>query len=193
MSDPALKEGLVPGRSCGTCTVCCYALPIDTPELNKLPGVVCRNCTGRGCAIYDARPTVCQGFYCGWRMLPQLDEEWRPDRSGVLVTPQNENIPAEFELREGIEFLIIGGEDAIRRPGFVETICTFVRRRVATFVAIPGPEGYFPARVILNTDQMVDAAAKGDRARALSLLLSLLEQAKDHEFQPAVLVHGPSR
>src|SRR5690349_15196843 len=108
-------ELLVEGRSCGTCTVCCYTLPIDTPEFQKMPGAVCKNCAGRGCGIYETRPNPCRGFYCGWWMIPQLDDEWRPDRSGILITPQFDEIPAEFELREGIEFLLVGGEPAVRR------------------------------------------------------------------------------
>jgi hypothetical protein len=192
MSGEGLEEGLVAGRACGTCTVCCYALPVDTPELQKLPGVVCGNCTGRGCRIYDSRPAPCRGFYCGWRLLPDLDEDWRPDRCGVLITPQTVDIPAEFELRDGIEIMILGGEDAVRRPGFVETVCLFVRKRVATFVSIPGPEGFFAAKVLVNKS-LREAAAKGDRAGAESLLLQLVDRAKDHEFRPAVLKHAPDR
>src|SRR5207247_10427408 len=119
-------------------------------ELQKLPGEVCKNCTGRGCRIYDNRPATCRGFYCGWWMLPQLDDEWRPDRCGVLITPQNEDIPERFRLREGIELMVLGGEDAARRPGFVETVLFFIRHEVATFIAVPGPVGYFATRVLLN-------------------------------------------
>jgi hypothetical protein len=192
MSATGFDDGLVAGRSCGTCTVCCYALPIDTPEFQKLPGVVCANCSGKGCQIYDFRPTPCRGFYCGWWLLPQLDEEWRPDRCGILITPQSEDIPAEFELRDGIEFMILGGEDAVRRPGFVEVLCLFVSRRVATFISIPGPDGFFAAKARAN-EVLREAVAKNDRARVLSLLLLLVDKAKDHDFKPGVLKHAPAR
>jgi hypothetical protein len=123
-------------------------------------------------------------------LLPQLDDEWRPDRSGILVTPETNDIPPEFELRDGIEFLIVGGEDAVRRPGFVEFVSLCVRRRVATFISVLAPEGFFAAKALVNT-QLGEAAAKNDRARVLSLLLALVAQAKDHRLHPAVLKHGP--
>ena len=183
------EAGLVPGRDCGTCTVCCYALPIDNEELQKPPGEVCRNCTGRGCRIYETRPKTCRGFYCGWWLLPQLDDDWRPDKSGVLVTPQNENVPERFVLREGIEFMVLAGEDAVRRPGFVETLLGFVRHEVATFIAIPGPVGYFATRFFVN-DVLKESAAGNDRDRCLRTVLGILDASKAHRFEKATLKHA---
>jgi hypothetical protein len=105
-------------------------------------------------------------LFCGWRLLPQLDDDWRPDRSGVLITPQNENVPERFALREGIEFMILADEDAVRRPGFVETILAFVRREVATFIAIQGRVGYFATRLLVN-EALKEHAARSDRAALL--------------------------
>jgi hypothetical protein len=185
------EAGFVPGRECGTCTVCCYALPIDNKELQKLPGEVCVNCTGRGCRIYETRPRTCREFHCGWWVLPQLGDDWRPDKSGVLITPQNENIPAHFVLREGIEFMVLAGEDAVRRLGFVETILTFVRREVATFIAIPGPTGYFATRVLVN-EALKGHAARRDLHGALAVLLPMLDASKTHRFERATLKHARS-
>jgi len=187
----AVETGFVPGRECGTCTVCCYALPIDNEELQKLPGEVCMNCTGRGCRIYETRPRTCREFYCGWWVLPQLGEDWRPDKSGVLITPQNENIPAHFVLREGIEFMVLAGEDAVRRLGFVETILAFVRSEVATFLALPGPEGYFATRVLVN-EALKGHAAGRDQRGALAVLLRMLDASKTHRFERASLKHARS-
>src|SRR5262249_42888068 len=178
------EAGLVPGRECGTCTVCCSALPIDSDELQKLPGEVCTNCTGHGCAIYNGRPRTCRGFYCGWRLLPQLDDDWRPDRSGVLIVPQNENVPDRFALREGIEFMILGGVDAVRRPGFVETLMSFVRNGIATFIAIPGPVGHFATRVFIN-EVLNSSAARSDGNGAVAMILRILEASKTHRFEKA--------
>src|ERR1700727_3622496 len=63
----------VPGRVCGDCTVCCTAMAIDKPEIQKEAGVTCRYCRG-GCTIYETRPPLCHDYYCGWRQLPILDE-----------------------------------------------------------------------------------------------------------------------
>src|SRR5262245_37176595 len=86
---------LVPNRECGECNVCCKALLIDEPTLQKPPGVLCANWKpARGCGIYDTRPAACRGFFCGWRMMPELGDELRPDRSGILVRMIREHIPS---------------------------------------------------------------------------------------------------
>jgi hypothetical protein len=72
-------------RACGPCTVCCVVLKIEAPELRKKAQTPCRHLTGRGCGIYAARPGVCQKFLCGWRLFAELEDDWRPDLSGVLV------------------------------------------------------------------------------------------------------------
>jgi len=89
MSDPIadLMFGPAQGdRPCGDCVACCIAPLIDTPELHKPEGQVCPNCTGGGCAIYDARPGVCRTFNCAWKRIPTMPIETRPDRLGVMFT-----------------------------------------------------------------------------------------------------------
>lgn len=189
MTSNEVQPNLVPGRECGHCTVCCYALPIDTGEMQKLSGAVCEHCTGRACAIYETRPSNCRGFYCAWRLLPQLDDDWRPDRSGILVTPQSENIPPAFALREGIEFMVLGGEAAIRRPGFAEFVATLVHRRVPVFLAIPGPVGMIAARVFAN-DLLQQSVARRDRAGVVDAMLGIFSSAQKATFAPDVFRHG---
>jgi uncharacterized protein len=66
------------GKVCGPCTLCCSALEIV--EFNKAPGVRCRDCaTSGGCAIYDARPSVCREFECLWLTERGLARNLRPD------------------------------------------------------------------------------------------------------------------
>lgn len=73
-------------RPCGDCVACCIAPLIDTPEFKKAEGEVCPNCTGGGCAIYDARPGVCRTFNCAWKRIPTMPLETRPDKLGVMFT-----------------------------------------------------------------------------------------------------------
>ncbi|MCP5382816.1 MAG: hypothetical protein H6912_10675 [Kordiimonadaceae bacterium] len=74
----------------------------------KLPNNTCSNLkTNGGCAIYQTRPTVCQNWFCAWRNLPELDENWRPDKSGVLVEFTEENFPPPFSGRVGFRFTIL--------------------------------------------------------------------------------------
>ena len=87
--------------------------------------------------------------------------------------------------------MILGGEDAVRRPGFLETLLFFIRRGVATFIAIPGPVGYFAARVFLN-DALYASAANNDRDAALATLLRMLVSSKQHRFERATLKHARS-
>jgi len=191
MAEASPRLHLVPNRECGTCTVCCYALPIDTKEMRKESGAVCEHCDGRSCRIYATRPENCRDFYCGWRLLPQLGDDWRPDMCGVLVSPQGENIPAHYELREGIEFMILGGEAAVTRPGFSEFVAMLVARRVPVFFAIPGPVGTVAARAFAN-DILAPVVAQRNGNAMISALLGMLDAAKTHRYLPDSFQHAPS-
>lgn len=182
--NPANAPRLVPGRSCGFCTVCCYATRIDDPELQKPVGVTCAHCTGRGCGIYETRPGTCRTFYCGWWIWPELDEDWRPDRSGVLILPKTDRIPQSFARREGCQFLVLGGEPAILRQGFVEACLRLVSGAIPFFLAVPGPPEFYGAAELMN-DALSEAASKKDRSLALAILLGTYRTLTEREFQPA--------
>jgi hypothetical protein len=80
----AVLVDLAPGRSCGTCTMCCKVYAIR--ELNKRAGHWCVHAErGRGCKIYEDRPDTCKSFYCMWRVDPTLGPEWKPERSHFVV------------------------------------------------------------------------------------------------------------
>ena len=82
--EPAEAAHVVPGRACGTCLMCCKTLTIK--ELEKPPGVWCRHVvTGKGCGIYESRPSVCRRFYCHWMLNPHLGPEWKPDRAKFVL------------------------------------------------------------------------------------------------------------
>ena len=80
---------LVPGRSCGECSLCCKLLRIDT--FNKPVGTWCTHCApGRGgCTIYESRPTECRDFYCGWLTWATLGPEWRPNKCKMFLRMEN--------------------------------------------------------------------------------------------------------
>ena len=74
----------VPGKSCGSCMMCCTALEIV--EFKKPPGRPCVNCVASGgCAIYAARPNVCREFECLWLTERALPQNMRPDRIGTIL------------------------------------------------------------------------------------------------------------
>ncbi len=85
--DPASL--LVPGRECGTCTMCCKVFRI--PEVDKVAGQWCRHVAqGRGCSIHATRPDVCRTFFCHYLRNGQLGPEWKPAQAKfVLYTEMN--------------------------------------------------------------------------------------------------------
>jgi hypothetical protein len=79
---------LVPGRSCGSCSMCCKLLTID--EMGKAGGQWCSYAKpGKGCGIHAARPFVCRHFHCHWMMTPGLGPEWKPDVAKFLIAVRN--------------------------------------------------------------------------------------------------------
>ncbi|MFY7929993.1 MAG: YkgJ family cysteine cluster protein [Oligoflexus sp.] len=84
------------GRSCGTCTLCCTYLEIESKpgfstrldtgeDLAKPSGISCPYLGPRGCTIYDARPLVCRQFACDWLMGQKgFGPEDSPLRTGVI-------------------------------------------------------------------------------------------------------------
>ena len=86
MLDPAqFVSEPAPGRSCGTCTLCCKVY--DVPVLDKPAGRWCQHCRpGRGCGIHDSRPQHCRSFNCLWMTAPWLGPDWKPDRSKMVLS-----------------------------------------------------------------------------------------------------------
>lgn len=81
MSTP---DQIVPGRTCGTCMMCCK-LPV-VPSMNKPLGKWCvQAAPGRGCKIYADRPTECRQFNCGWLLDASLGPEWKPEICKFLM------------------------------------------------------------------------------------------------------------
>ena len=86
MLDPSqFASEPAPGRTCGTCTLCCKVY--DVPALEKPAGQWCRHCRpGRGCGIHDARPQHCRAFHCLWMTQSWLGPEWKPERCKFVLT-----------------------------------------------------------------------------------------------------------
>ncbi len=74
----------VPGRSCGSCSLCCKVQEIKW--LNKPANKWCQHSDpGRGCKIWDARPQGCIDYFCWYMTEAQLGPEWRPDKSKFII------------------------------------------------------------------------------------------------------------
>ena len=121
---------LEPTRECGDCRLCCRVLAVQ--EIDKPRGKWCEHACGKGCAIYDKRPTQCREFECVWRLvdLPEAHPGWReilgpgdrPDKIKAVFTaflggmrdPRNGNMyrgviinPGEPGVSEGAERVIL--------------------------------------------------------------------------------------
>ncbi len=173
-----MSQALPDSNTCGDCTVCCHSLLVK--ELSKPAGIYCQHCIpGKGCGIYETRFEICRTFLCGWRQVPQLGEPWRPDRSGILMMMQDvDTLPDEHRASgRGINFVILGGEKAIRRPGFAEYVATLVNRNVAVYLSADTP------KTLINSFLRPMAAAKNMPAMMEMLLhlYRLHEQIREKE------------
>jgi hypothetical protein len=84
---------VIPGRECGTCTLCCKVYKI--PEIGKEAGKWCKHCSpGKGCAIHDNLPHQCAVFNCRWRTEQAMLPHWKPEQCKMVVTvnPRNNYI-----------------------------------------------------------------------------------------------------
>jgi hypothetical protein len=176
---------LVKERTCGDCSVCCVVLNVDTKEFQKLPGVACGHlCAGGGCSIHATRYPVCRAYHCGWRYLAFLGEDWRPDRSGILIDFQTDGLPAHYPKRPGIRLTIVDRSKGLQRP-FYEYIARLVAADVPVVLAVPGPPGHFPAGAFLN-DALKNAALKRDLSQVEAVLAHAQKSLESHQFNRVV-------
>jgi hypothetical protein len=127
----AARTSVVPGRSCGSCSMCCKLY--DLPEVQSPAGKWCRHCApGKGCTIHETRPEVCRKFFCGWMVSPGLGPEWKPERAKLivrLVVPDGEMPCLAVDVDEGYP-------DAWRRPDIYGKL-----KQIATSGGVTGGSG----------------------------------------------------
>lgn len=164
----------IAGRECGDCTLCCSVLAIDTEEMQKEPGARCRHCEA-GCAIHAARPGACRDFYCAWRTMDIFDDNWRPDRSGVLAQLAADDIGAQT----GIDLMLVGNPlKTVRQAWFRDFVATGLAGDIPLFLSLPGPRGYQACRLRLDGAGAVKA-----------MLENALKRLSAHDFRPYRMRH----
>ena len=186
---------LLAGRECGECQVCCDLLNIDSPEFQKMPQTPCAHLAGggKGCAIHTTRYPACRAYHCAWRYMANFSEDWRPDRSGVLIDFQNDGIPAQYSKRPGLRFTIAGPRETVHQPGFVNALTRLLGAGIPVVLAFPGPPGHYPAFVLLN-EMLAGATPFEDSSRIGNVLRDLVEGLEGHVFSPVVHANkGASR
>ena len=168
------------GRTCGECTLCCTAMAIDKPEIQKEAGVTCRHCRG-GCTIKDHWPVLCRDYFCGWRRLKIMDDGWRPDRSGVLAEVEEEAGAIQLNL-----VLVSNPLKTVRQPWFADFVAYCVRQGVKLSLGITGPRGHQGASLQIATRQMWEAAGVS-RANVKALLEAELKRLQAYDFPPRII------
>lgn len=141
------RRATFPAKTCGECHACCVELTIDTPEFKKAPLIPCEHLKGGRCGIYNNRFKICHEFLCGWLLSPELEQQMRPDLSGILMlVVAQASLPEAYRpAGNGMQLLVIGGEAAITRPGFAEYVFGQVSRRVGIYLTATIP------RAMLNS------------------------------------------
>jgi hypothetical protein len=186
--DALMGLGLVAGRVCGSCNVCCVVPKIDEPALQKLPGCRCPNAVGDGsCAIYEQRPRTCRDFYCGWRLADWIDERLRPDQSGIFIRLTGDKTLAAGKHPFAMMVTVLRS-DRFNAPGVVETLLTAINAEIATYLIVPGPPSYTSFRIPLN--RLLRVAAAGNEKPAVVSFLGELyarTQTRMSETRPVIL------
>ena len=175
---------LIKERSCNECSVCCVALNVDTNEFQKFPGVACAHLCNHGCAIHETRYPVCREYHCGWRYLGQLGDDWRPDKSGVLIDFQTESLPPHYPKRPGIRFTLVDKKKGLR-AAFYDYVARLIAVDVPVILAVSGPPGHYPAGAFLN-DVLKPAVAKRDFSEVERVFAQALKDLETHRFNRVV-------
>jgi len=178
---------LVPGRTCGSCNVCCVVLTIDDPELQKVQGYRCPHAQrDNSCGIYATRPHTCRTFYCGWRRLKWVRESLRPDRSGVLVRLHGYVSKTDGTKHLGVEFTLLNAA-ALKAEGLAESVAAAVAAPdVPVYLSIPGSPGYTSAQVRID-EVLRDAVFARDKAAVLRILREVRAKGRSGARQRVVL------
>lgn len=163
-------------RECGPCTACCIYLPIEAPGFYKPAGKVCLQCVeGIGCGIYATRPQPCREFLCGWRVLDLIPENLRPDLSGLVVVPDEDDLPEGYADMSGLKFVVTGDGATLQRRDVLECIAGLVHAQAPVFIAVPTGDGASFTRAFLNRRLAEAVEARNASAMALIILETLDE------------------
>ncbi|QYO75388.1 YkgJ family cysteine cluster protein [Devosia salina] len=167
----------ISGRDCEGCTACCSFPPIHAPELQKPANTLCGHCVaGQGCTVYEARPTVCRGFFCGWFFLPELGPEWHPRQSGVVIR-------SESFGDDTITLLILDLTAFLVSEDFAGMIGAWVEQGVGVEFERLGPPGHLPAKMRMNELLEEAVAARDLRAMHKVFAWSLSHIDNSHAWE----------
>ena len=118
--------------------------------------------------------------------MPELGDDLRPDRSGIIIRLMREQIPPGLNP-VGLNFLLFDRTDVFG-PGFADYLCQLVTNGVAVFLSVRGPDGFSDGAVLLN-GHLAPAIESGDKNVAVGILRAALAALANNKFEPAVFKH----
>jgi len=164
---------LVSNRECGECTACCHHIPIDQEDIVKLPNVDCEHLMKEGgCRIYQKRPNTCANWYCAWRFIPTIGEQWRPDKSGTLMDFTTKAIPEEFRGKRALVLKVIDKEKFLSNPQLATFIINLIGRGLPMFISYGLEPGYSAISAFLNN--VLSPAVKNNDIEAVKVEIEWL-------------------
>jgi Fe-S-cluster containining protein len=185
-----VEPQLIAGRTCGSCNVCCVALTINDPELQKAQGYRCHNALpDNSCAIYPTRPHMCRTFNCGWRQLKWIKETLRPDKSGVLVRLRYEAPAANGSKQIGVIFTLLN-RAALKAEGLAESVAAAVAAALPVYLEVPGPPGHTYGLARIN-EVLHDAVQARDKAAVLLILRMARSSGRVGDHKPITFGRRP--
>ena len=131
----------------------------------------------------SAAPIIAAGA-----IWPGSGDDWRPDKSGVLVDFQSDDLPPHYPKRPGIRLTVFGPPETALRPGFLDYVARLVASDVPVILAVPGPPGFFPAGALLN-DALKEAVARRDLSGMQAAMAEAFKSLASHKFNPVVHQH----
>lgn len=170
---------LVQNRECDNCSACCTHIPIDQDDFVKLPNVDCENLLkGGGCRIYKNRPTTCATWYCAWRYISTLSENWRPDKCGTLMDFNFNAIKEENSADKVFTLKVIDIEKFFSNPELAPFVIYLLKQGVQVSVSHGLELGYSAISAMVN-DLLADAVKNNDHEAVIKELKWLLKKFDD--------------
>lgn len=169
---------LVPDRICGQCSACCVTLRIDEPPVQKPADIPCVHlgATG-GCSIHATRPSICRTWFCGWRFMRNLGDEWRPDLSKVLI-----------RLQRGAAYGLVlqplaDPFDVLMSEPVMGLVAGCISGKVEISISVPTRPGFNSALLGLN-GPLAQAVATGSLQGLRSKMNEVIRHAQRLETAP---------
>lgn len=172
-------------RECGSCSVCCISLRISEPTLKKVADTRCANLKPQGgCSIYEDRPSVCKTWFCGWRILDEVDESLRPDKCGLLVKERGD-MSVTLMLIKGKSNRIMWDKRTL------ELIRKLRERNVSVSTSVPTKVGYCNGMNIID-DHITPELIRHSPTEAALLMKAILFKAVHAQTDPEPLFGSDS-